>query len=94
MNIFFQKKILEKYIVDPETINISEIDLKLTDEERKAFDSFWDYESVPIGDNPYYMCSKCGISDPQINGNLFGHSPHCEYIEQEIKKILKKDKKC
>jgi len=89
LNISLQKKILEKYIIDPETINISEIDLKLTEEEREVFDNFWDYESVPIGgDNPYYMCSKCEISDPQINSNLFGHSWYCEYIEHEIKKIL------
>lgn len=44
-----------------------------------------DYPSEPIGgDNPYYCCSFCGISDPAINGNIEGHLEHCQYrIEKE-----------
>lgn len=39
-----------------------------------------DYPSVPIGGgNPYYCCSYCEISDPQINGSLSGHHKHCRY---------------
>ena len=39
-----------------------------------------DYPSEPIGGgNPYYCCSSCGISDPQINGRLEGHSKYCEW---------------
>jgi len=33
-----------------------------------------DYPNEPIGgDNPYYRCSYCKISDPQINGYLENH---------------------
>ena len=48
-----------------------------------------DYPNEPIGgDNPYYRCSYCGISDPQINGELEGHLSTCEYRiikEQELR---------
>jgi hypothetical protein len=41
-------------------------------EEEKYYD---DYPSEPIGgNNPYYKCSLCGISAPQINGEIKGHS--------------------
>jgi len=52
-----------------------------------------DYPSVPIGgSNPYYKCSYCGISDPQINGTLEGHYEDCEYriikeLELRIKEL-------
>jgi hypothetical protein len=44
-----------------------------------------DYPSEAIGvGNPYYACSHCGVSDPQINGRLEGHSKHCAYrLEKE-----------
>lgn len=39
-----------------------------------------DYDNQPIGGgNPYYQCSSCGVSDPQINGTLTGHSRSCKY---------------
>ena len=39
-----------------------------------------DYPKEPIGgDNPYYCCSYCGISVPQINGQLKNHAEWCEY---------------
>jgi hypothetical protein len=39
-----------------------------------------DYPSKPIGGgNPYYACSHCGRSDPEINGRLEGHEPNCAY---------------
>ena len=46
-----------------------------------------DYPTEPIGgDNPYYRCSYCKISDPQINGQLKNHAEWCEYrIEMEAK---------
>lgn len=41
---------------------------------------YFDYPSKPIGGgNPYYECSFCEISDPQINGQLKTHSKDCEY---------------
>ena len=47
-----------------------------------------DYPTEPIGgDNPYYRCSYCKISDPQINGYLENHEEWCEYrIEMEARK--------
>lgn len=41
---------------------------------------FNDYDNEPIGgDNPYYRCVHCKLSDPYINGRLDGHAPDCEY---------------
>lgn len=31
------------------------------------------------GENPYYSCAYCGMSDPQINGNVKNHSTYCQY---------------
>ena len=31
------------------------------------------------GSNPYYACAYCGITDPQINGNIKNHASYCEY---------------
>ena len=49
---------------------------------------YCDYPNEPIGgDNPYYRCSYCKISDPQINGYLENHAEWCEYrIEMEARK--------
>lgn len=46
------------------------------------------YPKKPIGKgNPYYCCAYCGISDPQINGDIKKHAPWCKYrIEKENKK--------
>lgn len=45
-----------------------------------------DYPSVPIGgDNPYYCCADCGVSDPEINGRLEGHRSFCSWaIRQRV----------
>jgi hypothetical protein len=48
-----------------------------------------DYPTAPIGDgNPYWACVYCGRSDPQINGELSGHSEHCEWRKTEEAKLL------
>lgn len=48
------------------------------------------YENEPIGGgNPYYCCSSCGISDPQINGSLAGHAEDCEWKNSKIKQLIK-----
>lgn len=39
-----------------------------------------DYPKRKIGGgNPYWCCAYCGISDPQINGQIKNHASHCEY---------------
>ena len=44
----------------------------------------YDYPNEPIGGgNPYYRCSACGASDPQVNGTLSGHFPGCEWVKQK-----------
>jgi len=45
-----------------------------------------DYPKEPIGGgNPYYCCSYCKISDPQINGEIKNHAKWCEYrIEKDL----------
>jgi hypothetical protein len=53
-----------------------------------------DYPNEPIGgDNPYYCCSYCKRSDPEINGRLEKHSEYCEYRlkkEKELKAVRNK----
>jgi hypothetical protein len=49
-----------------------------------------DYPKEPIGGrNPYYCCSYCGKSDPEINGEIKNHHEWCEY---RILKELMKEK--
>jgi len=40
-----------------------------------------DYPKVPTSDNdnPYYMCAFCERSDPQINGDIDGHTESCAW---------------
>lgn len=39
-----------------------------------------DYPKVPIGgSNPYYCCAECGVSDPQINGEIKNHMAFCAW---------------
>lgn len=39
-----------------------------------------DFPTEPIGrGNPYYRCSHCKISVPEINYRLEGHAEYCEY---------------
>ncbi len=53
---------------------------------------YTDYENEPIGgDNPYYCCKDCGISEPQINMALNGHSKSCEYRINKEKEIIEKE---
>jgi hypothetical protein len=41
---------------------------------------YHDYPNEPIGgDNPYYRCSYCKRSDPEINGYIERHEEWCEY---------------
>lgn len=48
-----------------------------------------DYPNEPIGgDNPYYCCSHCKISDPEINGRVEGHAPWCKWRIAEEEKGL------
>lgn len=50
-------------------------------------EKYWcDYPNESIGGgNPYWRCSFCGISDPQINGKLENHAKDCEYrLKNEI----------
>lgn len=55
-----------------------------------------DYPSEPIGGgNPYYCCSFCKISDPQINGRLEGHDKYCTWrVAQESKLKFDSSKGC
>lgn len=40
----------------------------------------YDYPREPIGGgNPYWRCSSCKRSDPQINGRISGHHSYCEW---------------
>lgn len=46
---------------------------------------FEDFPQEPIGgDNPYWMCSHCKRSVPEINYRLGGHLDWCQYrVEKE-----------
>jgi hypothetical protein len=55
--------------------------------KESSLSKYWcDYPNEPIGGgNPYYRCSFCGISDPQINGRLENHAKNCEYrLKNEV----------
>jgi len=48
-----------------------------------------DFDTKPIGGgNPYYCCSSCGRSVPEINGNLYRHSDFCPYRVRKEKSLL------
>lgn len=39
-----------------------------------------DYPTKPIGgDNPYYQCAECGVSEPEINGAVENHREWCAW---------------
>lgn len=43
-----------------------------------------DYPKEPIGGgNPYWRCSDCKISDPQINGSVSNHAPWCRWRQEQ-----------
>lgn len=45
---------------------------------------YTDYPKKPIGGrNPYYCCSYCKKSDPEINGQIKNHAEWCEYRIQK-----------
>lgn len=47
---------------------------------------YTDYPTEPIGGrNPYYRCSYCKISVPQINGQIKNHAEWCEYRINKMK---------
>ena len=47
-----------------------------------------DYPKEPArGGNPYYCCSYCGKSDPEINGEIKNHHEWCEY--RLLKELMK-----
>ena len=52
-----------------------------------------DYPKKPMsGGNPYYACAYCGITDPQINGQVKNHASSCEYrLFKECAKALTHD---
>ena len=47
-----------------------------------------DYPKEPIGcKNPYYCCSFCKKTDPEINGKIKNNARWCEYrIKKENNK--------
>lgn len=48
---------------------------------------YLDFPTEPIGGgNPYYCCSYCRRSVPEINRRLDGHSSWCEY-RQTVEKL-------
>lgn len=53
---------------------------------------FWsDYKKKRISrSNPYYCCAGCGISDPQINGQIKNHSPGCPEVQLKLAEELLK----
>jgi hypothetical protein len=49
---------------------------------------YHDYPNEPIGgDNPYYRCSYCKRSDPEINGYLERHEEWCEYRIKKLEEL-------
>ena len=51
-----------------------------------------DYPKEPArGGNPYYCCSYCGKSDPEINGEIKNHHEWCEY--RRLKELMKEKTK-
>jgi len=48
---------------------------------------YTDYPTEPIGGgNPYYRCSHCKMSVPEINGYLERHAEWCEYRINKMEK--------
>lgn len=48
-----------------------------------------DYDKQPIGgDNPYYQCSSCFVSEPQINGNVLNHTENCTYRRDKLTDLI------
>ncbi len=47
----------------------------------------FDYPKEPMGgSNPYYCCTACGVSDPEINGEVENHMSWCQWrkdVERE-----------
>lgn len=53
---------------------------------------YFDYPSEPIGGkNPYYRCSSCKRSQPEINGKLDGHMDHCKWMQKKKRELKKEE---
>lgn len=56
------------------------------------------YPTRPMGGgNPYYCCKHCGVTDPEINGDVDGHLTNCRWRQmyksiQGLKRVLKEEK--
>lgn len=43
-----------------------------------------DYPNEPMGHgNPYWCCSDCKRSDPEINGEIEGHEEWCRWRKEQ-----------
>lgn len=59
----------------------------------KEGEYFCDYTNEKIGGgNPYYKCSSCGISDPQINGQLKNHADYCLWAAEKFDQLVGRPK--
>jgi hypothetical protein len=48
-----------------------------------------DYPKSRIGrGNPYMQCSECGVSEPEINGNIYNHREWCSYRIRKLNRQL------
>jgi len=45
-------------------------------------------EKIKHKSNPYYCCSFCKVSDPEINGELKGHHSWCAYRISKEKDLM------
>jgi hypothetical protein len=48
-----------------------------------------DYPKSRIGgNNPYMKCTECGVSQPEINGNIYNHEEWCSYRIRKVSELL------
>lgn len=55
--------------------------------------TFWaGYDKKRIGKgNPYYCCRGCGLSDPEINGDVNRHGPGCPEVKNYLAELNPND---
>lgn len=46
------------------------------------------YPKSKIGGNFYMQCSECGVSEPEINGNIYNHREWCLYRIRKLGRQL------